>query len=242
MRVVEPVETTPDVSEHPEAPPPRWAGRAPPGGARGAPEAAGLQLCRQCPDQRDVEGDDDHRPERVVRQEEEVRQRRQHREGDAGDHRPGLAHEQRDADGHGDEPDGEVCPAPRGQVELERVVRCVHEELVVEQRGQSGHALEQTDGHEHGGREDGHSIGERALRGVLEGTLRGGRHRGTLLSGGTFPDAPTVTPARGWSFTRSGPRAAGPVRRPSSRQETRWHGRGAVTWATRTRWSSFARS
>ena len=39
MRVVEPVETTPDVSEHPEAGPPPGGGGAPPRGGRPPPLA-----------------------------------------------------------------------------------------------------------------------------------------------------------------------------------------------------------
>ena len=52
------------------------------------------------------------RPQRVVRHEEELGERRQRGQEDAGEERPGLSRDDGDADRHGERADDEVEPAP----------------------------------------------------------------------------------------------------------------------------------
>jgi uncharacterized membrane protein HdeD (DUF308 family) len=87
---------------------------------------------RQRPDHPDVEPDHDQRPDRVVRDEEEVGERAQHREHDRRHSGPRLAGEQAQARGEDGDADDQVDPAPGGDVEVECVVACDDVELVVE--------------------------------------------------------------------------------------------------------------
>src|SRR4051794_31397101 len=108
---------------------------------------------RQRPDHPDVEGDDDERPPRVVREEEEVRDRAQHRERDRGHAGPRAIAEEGGAGHYEEDAENEVDPAPGRDVEVERVVLRRHEELVVDQRSEAREDLERADQEEHRGGE-----------------------------------------------------------------------------------------
>src|SRR5690349_16354625 len=123
-------------------PPRPWRRRASSHRGLVHPEHAGA---RQRPDDPDVGGDDQDRPERIVRQEEEVVDRAQHRQRERDDRRPGLAGEEREAgQGHEDAED-QVDPAPLGDVEAQEVVARQRVELVVADRRDAVDDLEGTD-------------------------------------------------------------------------------------------------
>src|SRR5215207_5109183 len=84
------------------------------------------------PDDKDVQGDDEQRPERVVGNEGEVGDRAEHGQGDRHRPGPGPPRQQPPAgEGH-QQPDQQVDPAPGGGVELEQVVAGGDVELVLE--------------------------------------------------------------------------------------------------------------
>src|SRR5829696_4437351 len=105
------------------------------------------------PDDEDVQGDDQQRPERVVGDEQEVGDGAEHGQGDGRGPGPGPARQQPPAgDGH-HQPDQQVDPAPGGGVELEGVVAGGDIELVLEDGDQTLQGLEDT-------RHDHHDRGE----------------------------------------------------------------------------------
>src|SRR5215203_4889914 len=105
------------------------------------------------PDDEDVQGDDQQRPERVVGDEQEVGDRAEHGQGDGRGPGPGPARQQSPAgEGH-HQPDQQVDPAPGGGVELEGVVAGGHIELVLEDGDQALQGLKDT-------RHDHHDRGE----------------------------------------------------------------------------------
>src|SRR4029079_16794836 len=97
---------------------------------------------RDRPDDPDVQGDDEQRPERVVRQEQEVREGARDRDHyrDAG--RPAAASEQGGPRDRDDDGQDQVDPAPGGHVEAERVVVPDDEERVVQNRRETDDSLE----------------------------------------------------------------------------------------------------
>src|SRR5215211_7099228 len=89
------------------------------------------------PDDEDVQGDDQQRPERVVGDEQEVGDGAEHGQGDGRGPGPGAARQQPIAgEGHHQAED-QVDPAPGGGVELEQVVAGGHIELVLEDGDQA---------------------------------------------------------------------------------------------------------
>ena len=109
---------------------------------------------RDRPDHPTRERDLEDAPERVVRDEEEVRHRAHDRKRDRDDTGPRGAREERHAREDQQDPDREMDPAPRARIEVERVVRRGCEEVVVEDRGQTGDRLEAADEHQHHARKD----------------------------------------------------------------------------------------
>ena len=86
----------------------------------------------QGPDDGDVEGDDEHRPQWVVGDEQEVVEHHEADDDDAHDARPGGTGEQSGTDQDDKDAEEQVDPAPGGGVELEGVVDGVDVELVVD--------------------------------------------------------------------------------------------------------------
>jgi hypothetical protein len=100
------------------------------------------------PDDKDVQGDEEQRPERVVGDEQEVGDGAQHDQGDPDHPGPGAARQQPPAgEGH-QQPDQQVDPAPGGGVELEQVIAGGDIELVLEDRDEPLQRLEHAD-HDH---------------------------------------------------------------------------------------------
>src|SRR5215213_7958236 len=94
------------------------------------------------PDDKDVQGDDQQRPERVVGDEQEVGDGAEHGQGDGRGPGPGPARQQPIAgEGH-QQADHQVNPAPGGGVELEGVVAGGDIELVLEDGDQTLQGLE----------------------------------------------------------------------------------------------------
>ena len=108
-------------------PPSKSCRRSPSTGEGAAPRAqAGSRrsppVGRHGPDHKDVQGDEEQRPERVVGDEQEVGDGAEHGQDDRHRARPGPPREQPPAgEGH-QQPDQQVDPAPGGGVELEQVV------------------------------------------------------------------------------------------------------------------------
>src|SRR5215211_7323471 len=119
----------------------------------------------QGPDHEDVHGDDQHRPERVVGDEQEVGRGAECRQGDADDPRPGLPREQPPAGESHNQAEHQVDPAPGGGVELEGVVAGGDVELVLEDRDQALQGLPGADHEHHDRGEDGEA--DRPAAGVL---------------------------------------------------------------------------
>ena len=104
---------------------------------------------RQSGDHEHVQRDDQDRPDGLIGDEEEVPDRAERRERDADDPRPGRALEDPVAGADHDHAADQVDPAPGGRVELVRVVRADDEELVVDDRRESGEGMEDADQHQH---------------------------------------------------------------------------------------------
>src|SRR5687768_1465288 len=111
-----------------------------------------LHRARQRPDHPHVERDDEDGPERVVRDEEEVRDRTQPGKRDADRPGPGPGREKAETREDEDDSEEEVNPAPPGRVAFEEVVRRHDEELVLRDRRDAGYRLEDADqDQDHGG-------------------------------------------------------------------------------------------
>ena len=124
----------------------------------------------QCPDHPDAERDHEDRPERVVRDEEEVLHRGEDRHHDRDRRTPRRSGVEPVAREHEQDPEQQVDPSPGARVDVERVVLRDDVEVVVDDRDQTGDDLEEAD---HGHHDDGE--GDAADR-----PPRGGRARALL--------------------------------------------------------------
>src|SRR4029453_11445520 len=84
------------------------------------------------PDHKDIQGDDQHRPERVVGKPQEGGDGAEHGHGDPNDPGPGPARQQPPAGEAHQQAEQQVDPAPGGGVELKQVVAGGDLELVVD--------------------------------------------------------------------------------------------------------------
>src|SRR5215203_1693144 len=154
------------------------------------------------PDDEDVQGDDEQRPERVVGDEGEVGDGAEHGQDDRHRARPGPPRQQPPAgEGH-QQAEDQVGPAPGGGVELEEVVAGGDVELVLEDGDEPLDGLEHP-GHDHHDRREQDEPDGRPARLPLGATGSGRRvrlvgHLLTLLlclirSGGTSVRAALLT-------------------------------------------------
>jgi hypothetical protein len=102
----------------------------------------------QGPDNENVQGDDDYRPQRVVRNESEIRDRADDGHGDTHRSRPDRTAEQPHRGEDDDYPCDQVDPTPSGRVELENVVSSGDIELVLEDSRETSDRVERSS-HEH---------------------------------------------------------------------------------------------
>lgn len=109
----------------------------------------------QRPDDENRDGDHDDRPGRIIGQGKEVGDDDEARDAHAEDAGPGRCLEQAEADGEGECAQGDVDPALGGEVELEKVVPCRDEDVVVGDLRDAAHDVDHAADHEHDGREDG---------------------------------------------------------------------------------------
>src|SRR5215208_6841623 len=166
------------------------------------------------PDDEDVQGDDEQRPERVVGNEGEVGDRAEHGQGDRRHPGPGPPRQQPPAgEGH-QQPDQQMGPAPGGGVELEQVVAGRDIELVLEDADQPLQGLEHP-GHDHHDRREQDEPDGRPARLPL-GATGSGRVRvfGQLFdpSSGPRPATPAGRNGRPKPPSHQARQAASPVR------------------------------
>src|SRR5690606_15701475 len=123
---------------------------------------------RQGPDDEEVDGHHDHRPDRRVRQEQELRHQAQRRQRDAGGPGPLPAREDAPADHGGDDAEDEQDPPPADEADLVDVVADPGVDVVLDD---GGDALE----HGEDAVQQEQDTGEGRAPGGPGGALGGGR-------------------------------------------------------------------